>query len=187
MSIVFLTSIQNCQSVFKFLSLYCKLFIFAWQLYLQTPSNLSILHVWNAYLWSGSSYQTLRTVCVSFCTFPDFVFQSYHDDLLSSWVEPVLLAADKLSCSRTQHSDSTGSESQTSNPSIPSLLLYQLSQCTLQNFQDAWDLIDQEGNNFPVTVNPEIFERVLFSQNFAYSKNKILAKRRNHSDVYWYW
>ena len=30
-------------------------------------------------------------------------------------------AADKVSCSRTQHSDSGGGESQTSNPLIPSL------------------------------------------------------------------
>ena len=30
-----LLKIPNCQSVLKILSLYCKLFIFAWQLYLQ--------------------------------------------------------------------------------------------------------------------------------------------------------
>ena len=37
------------------------------------------------------------------------------------------------------------------------------------------------------TVNMEIFERVLFSRNFAYAKfreNEILAKWRNHSVVY---
>ena len=38
-------------------------------------------------------------------------------------------AVDKVSCSRTQHIDTAGSESQTSNPSIPSLMLYQLSHC----------------------------------------------------------
>ena len=37
--------------------------------------------------------------------------------------------ADKVSCSRTQHSDSAGGETQTSNPSIPTLRLYQLSCC----------------------------------------------------------
>ena len=40
------------------------------------------------------------------------------------------LAADNVCCSRTQHSDSASSKSLTSNPSIPSLTLYQLSQCT---------------------------------------------------------
>ena len=30
--------------------------------------NLSILQVWNAYLWKGWSYETLCSVCVSFCT-----------------------------------------------------------------------------------------------------------------------
>ena len=37
------------------------------------------------------------------------------------------------------------------------------------------------------TVNSEIFEKVLFSRNFAYAKfreTKILAKWRNHSVVY---
>ena len=37
------------------------------------------------------------------------------------------------------------------------------------------------------TVNSEIFERVLFSRDFAYAKcreNQILAKWRNHSVVY---
>ena len=38
-------------------------------------------------------------------------------------------AADKVSCSRTQLSDSTSGESQTSNPLIPSLMLYQLGHC----------------------------------------------------------
>ena len=36
-----------------------------------------------------------------------------------------------VSCSRTQHSDSAGGETRTSNPSIPSLMLYQLSHCIL--------------------------------------------------------
>ena len=39
------------------------------------------------------------------------------------------------------------------------------------------------------TVNSEIFERILFSRNFAYAKfreNKILAKCWNHYGVYWY-
>ena len=36
-----------------------------------------------------------------------------------------------MSCSRTQHSDSNGDESHTSNPSIPSLTLYQLSHFAL--------------------------------------------------------
>ena len=38
------------------------------------------------------------------------------------------------------------------------------------------------------TVNWEIFARILFSRNFAYAEyreNKILAKCRNHSVVYW--
>ena len=38
-----------------------------------------------------------------------------------------------------------------------------------------------------VTVNSEIFERALFSGNFAYAKfhiHKILQKRGNHSVVY---
>ena len=37
--------------------------------------------------------------------------------------------ADKVSCSRTQHIDSSGVAARTSNPSIPSLALYQLSHC----------------------------------------------------------
>ena len=40
-----------------------------------------------------------------------------------------------------------------------------------------------------ITVNTEIFGRVLFSRNFAYAKfreNKILAKWRNHSVDYEY-
>ena len=36
-------------------------------------------------------------------------------------------AVDKVSCSRTHHSDSAGGEAQTSNPLIPSLTLYQPS------------------------------------------------------------
>ena len=38
-------------------------------------------------------------------------------------------AADKVSCAKTQHSDSANGEAQTSNPSITSLTLYQLSHC----------------------------------------------------------
>ena len=34
-----------------------------------------------------------------------------------------------MSCSRTQHSDWVGGEARTSNPSIPNLMLYQLSHC----------------------------------------------------------
>ena len=41
-------------------------------------------------------------------------------------------ASDKVSCSRTQHNDSTGSESQICNPLILILRLYQLSHCALQ-------------------------------------------------------
>ena len=37
------------------------------------------------------------------------------------------LAGDKVSFSRTQHSNSTGGEIRTTNPSIPSLTLYKLS------------------------------------------------------------
>ena len=47
----------------------------------------------------------------------------------SSWVEPVL-SSGKMSCSRIQHKDSAGDKAQTSNPSIPSLTIYQLSHCT---------------------------------------------------------
>ena len=36
---------------------------------------------------------------------------------------------DKVSCARTQHSDSVGGVSRTSNLLIPSLTLYQLSHC----------------------------------------------------------
>ena len=42
-------------------------------------------------------------------------------------------------------------------------------------------------NQGDVTVDSEIFARVLFSRNFAYAKfreNKILAKPRNHSVIY---
>ena len=38
-------------------------------------------------------------------------------------------AVDKVSCSRTQPSDSTGCEARTNNPLIPSLTLYQLNHC----------------------------------------------------------
>ena len=41
------------------------------------------------------------------------------------------LAADKVTCSRIEHSDSTGDESQTSTRSIRNLMLYQLSHCGL--------------------------------------------------------
>ena len=50
-------------------------------------------------------------------------FQSCQDDFLSSWVEPVLIKQ-RIKClnsSRTQHSDSSGGETRTSNASIPSL------------------------------------------------------------------
>ena len=46
----------------------------------------------------------------------------------SSWVEPVI-AANKVSYSRTRHTDSVGNETQTRNLSIPSPTLYQLSHC----------------------------------------------------------
>ena len=39
------------------------------------------------------------------------------------------LAADKVPHLKIEHSDSTGGESQISNPSIPNLMLYQLSRC----------------------------------------------------------
>ena len=39
--------------------------------------------------------------------------------------------ADKVACSRTQHSDFAYCEAGTSNPLIPSLTLYQLSYCAL--------------------------------------------------------
>ena len=44
------------------------------------------------------------------------------------------LTADKVSCSRTQHSESAGSETWTSNPSIPSLTLYQQSHYAQQQY-----------------------------------------------------
>ena len=48
------------------------------------------------------------------------IFQSCWDDFLSSWVEPILLIADKVVCSKTQHSES--GESQTNNPyALPTL------------------------------------------------------------------
>ena len=56
-------------------------------------------------------------------------FQSCRDG--SSWVEPVL-KADKVSCSRIQHSESAGDETRTINPSIPRLTLYQLYCCSLE-------------------------------------------------------
>ena len=48
------------------------------------------------------------------------------DDFLSSWVEQVPEAMDKVFCSRTQHSDP--GESLPSNHSTPILTLYQLIQ-----------------------------------------------------------
>ena len=39
------------------------------------------------------------------------------------------LAADKVSCSRTEHSDYASGESQTSKPLILNLTFYHLSQC----------------------------------------------------------
>ena len=47
-------------------------------------------------------------------------------------------AADKVSCSRTQHSDSAGGEARPSKPSIPSLTGYQLSHCTPHTVIPAW-------------------------------------------------
>ena len=44
-------------------------------------------------------------------------------------------AADKVSYSRTQHSDSAGNEAWTSNSSITSLMLYQLGHCTRQTLR----------------------------------------------------
>ena len=46
-------------------------------------------------------------------------FSHVGNDLLSSWVRlSQYQAADKVSCSRAQHSDSPGVESRTSNPLI---------------------------------------------------------------------
>ena len=58
-----------------------------------------------------------------------------------------------VSCSREQHSDFPSRESQTSNPSIPSLTLYQLSLVVLrvQNF------IEKVGHNELISIRHSIF------------------------------
>ena len=43
-------------------------------------------------------------------------------------------AADEVPCSRTQHHNSSRGETQTSNPAIPSLTLYQLSYWTSHQY-----------------------------------------------------
>ena len=52
------------------------------------------------------------------------------------------LAANKAPCSRIEHSDSTGGESQTSNRSISNLMFYRLSHCAPTKFisKDSWNL-----------------------------------------------
>ena len=84
-------------------------------------------------LYTGSVEYKLASWYVCFCLFGLIMsqstsFRSCQDR--SSWVELVLsIAAVKVLCSRTQHSDSSSCEPPTSNPSIPSLYLYQPSHC----------------------------------------------------------
>ena len=68
---------------------------------------------------------------VSFCFFL-FLYVPVNNVLVKWTGLPGLnqyKSEDKVSCSRTQHSDSAGSETRTSNPSITSPTLYQLSHC----------------------------------------------------------
>ena len=64
-------------------------------------------------------------------------------------------AADEVSCAKTQHSDSADGEARTSNPSISSLRLYQLSHCTyLQNVLSAGSWEKKMITVFPMTMRP---------------------------------
>ena len=63
-------------------------------------------------------------VCVD-ALHPSKIFRSCRDDFLSSWVEPVL--SKRIKCLAQGHTSDSG-ESQTSNPSIPCLMPYQLSE-----------------------------------------------------------
>ena len=75
------------------------------------------------------NYQSCSLVCLYCCfTSQSTLFESCWDDFLSSWVEPVLRK--RIKCLAQGHNSDSG-VSQTSNPSIPSLMLYQLSHCTL--------------------------------------------------------
>ena len=75
---------------------------------------------------------TVYSVCLCWCfTSQSTIFQSSRDVFQSSWIEPVLLA-DKVSCSRTQHSDPV--QSRTSTPSISNLTPFRLSQCAPPHF-----------------------------------------------------
>ena len=54
------------------------------------------------------------------------------------------------------------------------------------NISVTWLVDNKYFHKRPITVNSNIFKRVLFSRNFTYAKfreNKILAKWRNHSVV----
>ena len=65
-----------------------------------------------------------------------------------------MLSRDQKSCSRTQHSQSDGSEAQSSNPSIPNLTLYQLSHCPPLNGPQGmktclWAFVKNKGIDQP--------------------------------------
>ena len=63
------------------------------------------------------------------------IFQYVETNCCRLWLTQYL-AEDKVSCSQMEHSDSTDGASQTSNPSIPNLMLYQLSLL----LKDNWTL-----------------------------------------------
>ena len=80
--------------------------------------------------FSHTDSMTILGICLFwFFTFQLTFFQSCRDG--SSWVESV--QTDKVSSWRIQHSDSAGGETQPRNPSVLSLMLYQLSHYAPHN------------------------------------------------------
>ena len=86
---------------------------------------------------------------------------SYCELLLSHWYPGSVVVSIPDLCplsyfSRTQHSDSTSDEAQTSNPSVPSLMLYQQSNCAFYHLASPVQQRANVINNKLVLTLPEL-------------------------------
>ena len=89
----------------------------------------TIFWIWDDFI-SFYSYQYLVFWCF---TFQSTFFQSDRDNVLSSWAEQVLRKWIKCIAQGHNTVDPPGSDTQTSDPLIPSLRLYLLSHCPQPN------------------------------------------------------
>ena len=69
-------------------------------------------------------------------------------------------AADKVSCSWTQHSDTAGGEALTSNPWIPNLIIYQLIHYTSHVFKQVHDIsaLIAYAQKPPINAHADVFQ-----------------------------